>query len=482
LDYFNRGLSLAVEINNDQAKANTLQGLGVAYRLLNRLDDALRNYRESLAIKQRIGDKRGMGVSLDEIGMVEQMSGRHDSARRHFQEALKIQREIADKNGTALSLLNLGNLAYDSGRYDDALSSTRESLQLYQDLGNEQSQSQCLDNIGSSYFAKGDYDNALTYYERALQLREKTNVPKEIAGTLQNLGETTANLGQYDKAVAYYVRALDLARKAGDARLTAFISANLGSVFEHQGRYGAALGARQDAITALRQANDQTRWMAEVQAAYGHSLSLVMRGDDARKELDEALQRARALKDDPLVATVTGYIGDNAFYAGDYRSARSLYEQASNIAGKTADKRAISISRYNLALVTLRDRRFGDAVSAFKRVRDDAQRLRLRYLATSCSALLGEAYLGAKDKVRARQELEAARREARSFGLLIVEARAAHNLATLYDGEGDPRQATSLAEQASRLVQQIRDEAKSDSILEREDLKPIRASATLAAR
>ena len=65
LDYLNRALTLAIQLENEEAKAAVLQAIAIAYRLLDKQDEALRNYQESLAIKRRLGDKRGMAASLD---------------------------------------------------------------------------------------------------------------------------------------------------------------------------------------------------------------------------------------------------------------------------------------------------------------------------------------------------------------------------------------------------------------------------------
>ena len=51
----NRAQSMAIEVGNDEEKAQILQAFGVAYSILNKQDDALRNFQESLAIKRRLG-------------------------------------------------------------------------------------------------------------------------------------------------------------------------------------------------------------------------------------------------------------------------------------------------------------------------------------------------------------------------------------------------------------------------------------------
>ena len=42
--------------------------MGVAYSVLGKLDDALRSLQDSLAIKQKLGLKRGIADSLEMIG------------------------------------------------------------------------------------------------------------------------------------------------------------------------------------------------------------------------------------------------------------------------------------------------------------------------------------------------------------------------------------------------------------------------------
>ena len=54
LDYLNRGLTLAVRLGNEEKKAVILQAMGIAYRLMNKPEEALRNYQEALAIERQL--------------------------------------------------------------------------------------------------------------------------------------------------------------------------------------------------------------------------------------------------------------------------------------------------------------------------------------------------------------------------------------------------------------------------------------------
>ena len=121
LDPLNTALTLAIQLNNDEARANVLQAIGIAYKRLGRSDEALRNYQASLEIKQRLGDKRGMAASLGEIAQLQAQLKPRD-AEQSYNAALKLQREIGDKSGLSVSLINLAALLNENlGRPDEAL-------------------------------------------------------------------------------------------------------------------------------------------------------------------------------------------------------------------------------------------------------------------------------------------------------------------------------------------------------------------------
>jgi serine/threonine protein kinase/tetratricopeptide (TPR) repeat protein len=88
LEYFNRGLSLAIQLENEEAKATFLNAVGNAYKLLNKSQEALKNFQEALAIRRRLDHKRGMASSLSNIAQMQADLGNSDAALASYQEAL----------------------------------------------------------------------------------------------------------------------------------------------------------------------------------------------------------------------------------------------------------------------------------------------------------------------------------------------------------------------------------------------------------
>jgi serine/threonine protein kinase/tetratricopeptide (TPR) repeat protein len=478
LDYLNRALTLAVQLENEEGKATILHAIGVCYQLLNKQDEALRNYEQSLVLKRQIGDKRGMAVSLNAIAQIQELLGKPDLALKSYEEALRLEREIGDRTGIGESLINLGAFYHDRGEHDQALTFNKEALQIERELGDEVNQGLCLNNIGSSYFVKGQYEDAATYFQQALQLREKTKRLEEIAETVHNLAETNASMGQYDRALSHYLRALDLYRSTGDKRGAAIESSSIGTLFLYQGRYGAAVSSKQDALNTFRELGDRSFWMAEILSSYGGALIQAGRSEEAKKSLDEAMSLARELKNDAFVAQVLNCQGDAAFIRGDYRPARDLYERALKAASRAGDRGKVLDSRFDLARLAVKEGRHQPAISALEGLSREADSLGWKYLVAECSACRAEALMNAKDYVHAQQELGRAMTSSEKLGLRETLARSHYLMATVLRLTGNASEAAGHYRETVRILEEIRNEPGAANVLQRSDLNHIHADST----
>ena len=473
LEYLSRAQALAVESGNDEERSEILQAIGGAYADLNKQEDAIRNYQDSLAIKRKLGLKKGIADSLETIASSEAALGRSDLALQNYNDALKIRQELGDKAGTGDVLNDLAQFYDDHGQYDQALKLFKQSLQAEDDAGNETNQALVLNNIGNTYLFKADYQNARTYFEQALQLREKLKVPSDIADTLHNLGETSSKMGQYDQALEFYLRALDIRRSAGDKRAAAIESSAIGVLFGYQGRYGAALNSEEEALKTLREIKEQGFWLAEVLGYYGKALAGVGRNDDAQKSLDEALGVARELKNQAKVAELQSYQGDNLFYRGDYNAAAGVYDQALQSAMHTSDAQLILISKVNIAKVSVKQGRFPAAAASLRKLSEDADGMGLKYISVECSVYLGEALIGMKSYEPARKELESAISRSEKLGARGLLAQSHYLLARDLELSGKAAEAQDHFRQAREIADDIQKETHADTILKRSDLGPI---------
>jgi tetratricopeptide (TPR) repeat protein/predicted Ser/Thr protein kinase len=473
LDPLSRALSLAIQVDNQELKGTILQALGIAYSSLNKPEDALQNYKQALEIRQRLGQKRGIADGLTMMADTYKGLGKSELALRDYNDALRLYREIDDQQDIGGVLLNLGQFYNERGRYDEALKLLKESLQIQRDLHNTNDEALCLNNIGNSYYFKGDYNDARVYFDQALQLREKINVPIDIALTVHNLAEVAVKSGHYDQAVTQHMRALDLYRGAGDKHGTAMEGYTLGTVFEYQGRYGSAVSSKKQAVQDFRDTQDRGFWMAEALGGYGSALTEAGQFDEGLKNLTEAARLSSDLKNDTLVVEDLNWQGDNAFYRGDVKSARSLYDQALNRASKTGDRNPLLVSKLNSSKADIAAGQAQRAIATLKGVSDEADSLGLKYLSLECSIYEAEARIQLRDYLRAQQQLERTILQTENLGLRPLLLRAHFSLGKMFRDKGAPADATPHYRQALTLLDTLRKEPGGDKILERADFKAI---------
>ena len=473
LDYLNRALSLAVEVNNRQGKAAVLHDLGEAYRLLNRPQDALQNYQQSLEIMQQIGDKKGMAANLDYIAVVYSDLGKSAEAEKTYKQELKIRTDLGDQDGLGEALLNFGYFLMGI-RNEEALRNMKQSLQIQMQLGNQPNQVKCLANIGAIYGLMAKYDDALVYHQQAVDLLHKVQMPGALATELNNVGLAYFMIGQFDQALQSYLQALDQARKAGSKDVIAEASDGMAELFAAQGRLGAALNAQQESVKNAQQLEQQSgTFLAQSQADYAHILNQLGRGQEGQKTLDESLNAARSAQAEPLVAMILNFQGESFYYRGDFKSSRPLFERAQQSAVKAKDPIQSLMARLNLAKVSIKEGHAAAAVTTLKALRKEADSLAAKYLATKCSVALGDALLQTKDYPHAQDELQSAVRKSEDLGMKSLLPEGHYLLSQALRKRGDTADADRHLQQAAQLVEEMRQESKSDSLLQRADLKPI---------
>jgi tetratricopeptide (TPR) repeat protein len=478
LDPLDRGFRLAVQVDNQEQKALILLAKGISYRLMNKPQEAMNNYEQSMDISRRLGLKRILANNLSEVAQVQSTIGKQKDALASYNQALQILHEIGMKKEIGNALIGRGVLYGTWGDYDKALQDYKESLQIQRDADDENYQALCLSNIGGVYLAKGDTDNALTYLQQAFQLRQKLNDPEYLAETLNDLGEVYTATGEYDKALSSFMNALDVSRKANNGRLAAAESDRIGMVALHQGRVGAAVSAMQDAVTGYRATDNRSAEMIESLNDLADALAVAGRGDESGKLLDEAQGISRELKNASVDSALLNTQGDVQFYRGDLKGAKAAYEQALRAASQGKDRNKALISKLNLARVAIAEGRSPSALSDLRTIVQQADSLTLRDLSLESSVDMAEAMINAKDYAHAPQELERDLGRSEKLGLRLQTARIHYLLGNAIRLGGNPGEARGQYQQALRLLDEMKKEPGAEHLLDRSDLRAMYAEAS----
>jgi len=478
LDPLNKGLTLAIQVDNQEQRALILQAIGVSYRLMNKPDEAMKNFQEAMDISRKVGLKRILASGLGEVAQVQTTIGKTDAALASYGQALQILKDIGMKKEYGDLLNNRGSLYDTRGEYDKALQDFKDSLQIQRDANDLNDQAVCLANIGSVYLEKGDTDNALTYTQQALQLREKLNAPEYMAAALTAIADVYTATGDYDKSLTSLLSSLEISRKANNGKEAAAVSEKIGSVYMYQGYLGRAVGAGQDAVKGYRAANNYSREMVDSLNDLAAVLAQAGRGGESGALLDEAQGMARDLKNESVLGDLYNTRGDVAFYHGDLKAARSAYEQAAGIAAKGKEKDKLLIAKMNLARVALAEGRSQTAVNDLHTAIQQADAMHMKYYSLRGSVDMAAAMINLKDYLHARTELEGALGRSEKLGLRLETARIHYLLGKIMQLTGNGSEADGQYQQVVSLLNQIKGEPGAEKLLQRPDMKTIYDDST----
>lgn len=237
-----------------RALARTLNDLGVAYRLQNRLEDAARLYGRALQIlrtQARGGEHdRLMAAVLHNLGRVQEAQGRRKSAEQLLRESIREREECcgSDDPDLAASLESLAGILQSRGRLDDAerLLQRANEIERHNFPPGHVRIALGMNAMAALEAARKHYANAEQLLRSAVEIVEHSEPLNDPV-----LGETLGNLAtsywlehKLEESEQAYQRATEILMRTwgpSDGRLVAWME-----------RYAAVLRARQDFAEAER--------------------------------------------------------------------------------------------------------------------------------------------------------------------------------------------------------------------------------------
>jgi tetratricopeptide (TPR) repeat protein len=180
-------------------------------------------------------DTHWRGKALSAAGILAREQGDYAQATILLEESLAIRQRIGDRRGTAQSLNILGLVANSQGVFDQALAYFEQSLALYREDGYELGMANALNNLAGAKRDLGDFSGAMTLYEECVEIYRRLGEKRGLSGSLHNLARVKRDLGGIGEALELYTRSLELEQELGD-RL------NMGMTLAHLGRISADRG------------------------------------------------------------------------------------------------------------------------------------------------------------------------------------------------------------------------------------------------
>ena len=197
IEFFQRGLSIAVQQNDKFKQAEILLNVGVTYEFQQNHQSALSSYKQSLEVTRQIGYSELIVPIEEGIGAVLKAQGKYQEALDSFDRALESARRTEEKTRIAELLWRKSEVQLAKGDVSSSIENATAAIKLAEQLSLRNVQYLALTNLGKAYRAAGQVDLAMQTFKKA------TGQIEEMRSAVAGL-ENERQLFFEDKVVPYH--------------------------------------------------------------------------------------------------------------------------------------------------------------------------------------------------------------------------------------------------------------------------------------
>jgi predicted ATPase/DNA-binding CsgD family transcriptional regulator len=459
IDYLTWALE-AFEHLSEPSSPAIYRARGQAYEALGEFARARRDYLRALETARAATDGAAEWQGAMDLGFlwVERDYGQAES---WFNQALSLARALDHPALQARSLNRLGNWRVNMEQPQEAVRAHREALALFETSKDARGEAETLDLLGMASFLGGDLPGGAVYYQRAIERFRDLGDKQGLTSILATLAlraptyqtDALVSAASLPEALQDVEQALAIARETGRRSDEAYALFQLGLLLGSQGEYGAGLAAAQRSLDIAEEI-EHSEWRSAARTVLGGMYSGLLAHEEARAQFERAQALANEMGSLFWSRLATGYLASLAVARGNLSEAERLLPSTRD----TLDLPAPAVTmaqrmlwRAAVELALAREEPASALAMIDRQVRADAVahngEASLRAL-----TLRGEALAMARRLDEAEAALQEALARARAQGARPVAWRVALELASVYQSQGNTRDAERALATASALV------------------------------
>ena len=175
LTYSEKGVELALKIDDKKGLASNYNAVGVCYFQKAQYTKALEYYFKTLAIAEEIGLTSRIGKAYANIGRIYFIQLNLEKSNEYYRKALEIAERYNDTIAIVQHLINLGGLYLVSDSLDVAINFYNRAEILSEKQNFIEGITKATSNLGVIFERKGKYDRAYENFKQSYELYTKMN-------------------------------------------------------------------------------------------------------------------------------------------------------------------------------------------------------------------------------------------------------------------------------------------------------------------
>jgi tetratricopeptide (TPR) repeat protein len=177
--------------------------LGLSYNSMGEFKLAIEHAKKAASLTS---DKKSLIGIYAWIGVMYKGIGDLDNALLYYSKSLSIAKDLGDRKNQAYYSWDIARIYKDKGEFDKALGYYEEFLRLET---NDGVKIVIYENIASIYEEIGNYQKAAEYLQKAMEISERYGDYHGASLTKLNIGDTYRKMKDYEKAEKYIREGLE---------------------------------------------------------------------------------------------------------------------------------------------------------------------------------------------------------------------------------------------------------------------------------
>lgn len=374
-DHFVEARDVAEELGLPQRKAEAMCHIAAASGRTGELEDAkniLEDARQYVPeAPADAGERELSALYHSQWGLYFFRTGNNAQASVSFQKALDVLGEQPSLEAAA-SRRYLGVMCSMKGQHRQTLEHHLEALRIYKLAGCRYGQAKVYDSIGRTFAANNRMEEAIFSYKKAESICRRLGANSELATLYGKLGQVYMIREDYETAVKYFRRDLDISSRNGNYYA-------LGYSYRNLGRSLIQVGITEEAITNLKESIGLFQYVEDhinLGRVYMDLTQAYVKAERAH-EAKEVATKAEAIFEEQHMDRELAFLkclkGVICRLTRDYATAEKLNTESIEELPEKGPQAWRAEAHYELGLLYRQQKRYPEAVAAFRDALDIAR-------------------------------------------------------------------------------------------------------------
>ena len=212
LDYYTQSLAIRRKMNDQKGISESYANMAIVYEYLGKFPEALKCHYDALIIDEKLGNKYGVGVININMASVYNQQQKQKESLECLYKAKKIFTELKSDGGLGYAESGIGIIYLSQGKYKEAEAHIEISKKIFTDIGDRQNVGNCLVSLGQIYMQLNKFKESEKAFKESLAISNEVGDRRGTSMTYLGFANLYSKSNSYPKAKLCMDSAISIAK------------------------------------------------------------------------------------------------------------------------------------------------------------------------------------------------------------------------------------------------------------------------------